>query len=106
MNVQIAERRKYNPQGPFISLGYQLTEYWERYGANFPKLAEIVKVLRRWPSTSTTLERTFGKMSDQYSKRANRIICETLSNLHNNSRETRDFMVALAEVCKDENIPL
>ena len=104
MNVPIAERRKYIPQGPFNPIGVQLTEYWERYGANFPKLAQIVKVLERWPSTSTTLERTFGKIGDQYSKKRNGLICETLSYLHNSARDNRQFMIALEEVCKIENI--
>ena len=54
MKVNIPKKGVYVPQGPFISMGEQLTEYWNTYEANFPKLAHIAKVLRKWPTTSTS----------------------------------------------------
>ena len=106
MNVNIPRRGVFAPQGPFISMGAQLTEYWSLYEANFPKLAQICKVLRRWPTTSTSLERTFSLIAAQYDKRRNRITCETLENLHNQSKESREFMIALRKSCEAEGISL
>lgn len=105
MDVNIPKKGVFAPQGPFISIGFQLTEYWKRYETNFPKLAQICKVLRHWPTTSTTLERTFSRISAQYDKRKNRITCETLENLYNQSKESREFMTALRETCEAEGIP-
>ena len=85
-------------------MGKLLEEYWRRYATNFPKLAKLTNVLKVWPTTSTTLERTFGLIAAQYDKRRNRILCETLSNLHNQSRESREFIEALKETCADLNI--
>ena len=41
----------------------------------------------------------------QYDKRRNKITCETLENLHNQSKESREFMEALRKTCEAEGIP-
>ena len=104
LGVTIAQKNVYAKQGKFYPMGDQMDEYWKRYANNFPKLAQISNVLRLWPSTSTSLERSFSQMSARYNKRGNRIICETLSNLHNSGRESREFIVALKQTCKDLGI--
>ena len=81
-----------------------MDEYWKRYANNFPKLAQMSSVLRLWPSTSTSLERGFSQISARYNKRGNRIICETLSNLHNSGRQSREFIAALKKTCQDLGI--
>ena len=106
MNVNIPKKGVFVPQGPFVSMGEQLTEYWTTYEANFPKLAQICKVLQKWPTTSTSLERTFSVIAAQYNKRRNQLTCETLENLHNQSKESREFMIALQKTCQAEGIKL
>ena len=103
-NVTVAQKNKLVPQGDFIPMGRQLEDYWGRFAPNFPKLAQIASILQHWTTTSTTLERTFGLIAAQYNKRRNQIICETLENLHNCSRENRDFIEALKRTCDDLNI--
>ena len=52
----------------------------------------------------TSLERSFSQISARYNKKGNRIICETLCNLHNSGRASREFIVALKKTCQDLGI--
>ena len=104
LGVKIAQKDVYVKQGKFFPMGDQMDEYWKRYANNFPKLAQISSVLRLWPTTSTSLERSFSQISARYNKRGNRIICETLCNLHNSGRASREFIVALKNTCQDLGI--
>ena len=88
-----------------MPMGDLLEEYWRRFAPNFPKLAQIASILKNWTTTSTALERIFSLIGAQYNKRRNKIICETLENLHNCSRQNREFIEALKRTCDDLNIP-
>ena len=104
MKVPVAQKNVYTPQGEFIPMGRLLEEYWRRYATNFPKLAKLTNILKFWPTTSTSLEKTFSLIAAQYNKRRNSILCETLANLYNQSRESREFMEALKKTCADLNL--
>ena len=103
--VRTAEKDKLVKQSDFSPMGDLLDAYWSRFAPNFPKLAKIASVLKHWTTTSTALERTFSLIGAQYNKRRNSIICETLENLHNSSRQNREFIEALKRTCDDLNIP-
>ena len=60
----------------------------------------------RWPATSTILERQFSQIAAQYDKKRNRILTETLSNLQNSSKDSREYLQALRATCKHERISL
>ena len=103
-NVVVPQKNVFIKQGEYVPLGDQLNEYWRRFGNNFPKLAQIVNILKFWPSTSTILERIFSQIAAQYDKRRSMILPETLLNLHNTSRSSRDFIEALKKTCADLGI--
>ena len=93
-------------QGEYVPLGKLLDTYWRLYSNNFPKITKVAQVLMRWPTTSTQLEREFSLISAQYDKRANRISAETLLHLHNSSKGAYDFLKAVKDTCREENITL
>ena len=86
-------------------MGELLEIYWTRYATNFPKLAKVASILKHWPTSSTSLERSFSLIAARSNKRNNRILAETLESLHNESREGRAFMSALKKTCDDLGIP-
>ena len=102
--MKAAKKGEIRAQPEFQPMGDQLEVYWNRYGTNFPKLAKVASILRHWPTSSTCIERSFSLIAARFKKRGNRILAETLESLHNQGRESRDFISALKKTCDDLGI--
>ena len=71
-------------QSSFDPVGRLLERYWSSFGRNgFEKLKKCADIIRKWPTTSTSLEKSFGQISTHHKKQSGLIHCETLLNLHN-----------------------
>ena len=63
-------------------------------------------LLSRLSTTSTMMERSFSEMNAQYDKRKSRMLTETLCSLHNSNTACFNFLKALKDTCKAEQIKL
>ena len=99
--------KNFPAQRSFQPLGNILSQYWTAFGRNgFEKLKRCADVISKWPTTSTSLERSFSQISTHYKTQSNQILCETLLNLHNSMGPSQEFWEAFCATCKAHDIAL
>ena len=72
----------------------------------FEKLKKCADIIRNWPTTSTSLEKSFGQISTHHKTQSGFIHCETLLALHNSMGPSQEFMKAFCATCRAHNIKM
>ena len=94
-------------QSAFDPVGRLLERYWSSFGRNgFEKLKKCADIIRNWPTTSTSLEKSFGQISTHHKTQSGFIHCETLLALHNSMGPSQEFMKAFCATCRAHNIKM
>ena len=103
-SIEIVTKKNIPKQGAYQPLGNAVQMYFEKYENTFPKLARCASVLLRWPTSSSALERNFSEISSHFTKAANRIHCETLSDIHHGKSNSLLFIKKAEETCEAHSI--